>query len=584
LHAYLLGLSCAWLGFYPTLHAQNASTQPISNTELKNTNTVPAVQEWNADDWEIAKPAINLLDITGYFRMRGDFIFDGTLYNGNLPGLAIKSYDASGATNSYGANMRARITPTLNISEHIQLISTIDIFDNLVMGSTPNTLPYNNANRVNILETGQNTPNGGWNAVKDAIQVRRLYARVSTQIGEFRFGRMPNHWGLGIFANNGDCIDCDHGDNVDRIALVSQIHGFYLTPMIDIMSSGPTNQQTPAPYGQARDITQLDDALQFSLQFAKIDTPEDIRTKLASDKVVVNYGLWGIGRYQIKESKRYFTNPSQTIPVVSNDPLALSGGNKTNTLELETRDAFAVIFDAWTMVQYKKFKFEFEGLMLYSKFKMSYNNTSTDPAATSTQTLSNLNTTAFQWGFAIDSRYDIFPELFVRLRTGVASSDSHNGFGIGADAYDRLDQVKTNRTINNFQFNKDYRIDTLFFRDMLGTVTGAWYLKPEVAYTFSNGIGLKFAPMYAHALTAASTPSQQGNPLGVELDAEAFFNSKKIKSLSRLKGFDLSIAYGLFIPTGPALSRVVNVNNTAVIDNSRHSVAHRLIIRAAVAF
>ena len=40
---------------------------------------------------------------------------------------------------------------------------------------------------------------------------------MEDRTGLIAAGRMPNHWGLGILANSGDCIDCDFGDSVDRL-------------------------------------------------------------------------------------------------------------------------------------------------------------------------------------------------------------------------------------------------------------------------------------------------------------------------------------------------------------------------------
>lgn len=48
----------------------------------------------------------------------------------------------------------------------------------------------------------------------------RVYADVDTRIGRFSFGRMPLHWGLGVWLNDGTSLDrefVDHGDTSDRV-------------------------------------------------------------------------------------------------------------------------------------------------------------------------------------------------------------------------------------------------------------------------------------------------------------------------------------------------------------------------------
>ena len=122
--------------------------QPQSGSP--GTDLPPA--EWNAEDWDVQKPQLNLFEIDGYFRVRPDLIFNGSLGN-NVPGLAFSQRieeTAEGTTAAArdntvaGANMRLRVQPTLNITEDIQLVAMFDVFDNLVLGSTPNSAARGN--------------------------------------------------------------------------------------------------------------------------------------------------------------------------------------------------------------------------------------------------------------------------------------------------------------------------------------------------------------------------------------------------------------------------------------------------------
>ncbi len=48
----------------------------------------------------------------------------------------------------------------------------------------------------------------------------RAYGEVDTRFGRFTFGRMPLHWGLGVWLNDGTSLDrdfVDHGDTSDRV-------------------------------------------------------------------------------------------------------------------------------------------------------------------------------------------------------------------------------------------------------------------------------------------------------------------------------------------------------------------------------
>ena len=299
------------------------------------------------------------------------------------------------------------------------------------------------------------------------------------------------------------------------------------------MSTGPSTASLTGGQGQARDLDTTDNATQLSLQLARKDAPEDIKEKLSRGELVINYGLWNMFRAQVKESTLYYQNPTATSygTPLNNVPSNLS--------KLESRNAFAYVVDGWFKLQYKHFTFEYEGLFTYAKFQLQ--NSSTDPTFSYNY--------ARQWGMALDTRYDFTPNVYVRLRAGIASGDNTPGFGVGDDAYSKRGAyAKFDNSIDNFQFNRDYRVDLLLFRELIGTVSGAYYVKPEVTYTFSNGLGGTFAPMFAQALFAANTPAGASaahgttTPLGVELDAEIFYHPKK------MKGFEASLQYGLLIP------------------------------------
>jgi uncharacterized protein (TIGR04551 family) len=364
-----------------------------------------------------------------------------------------------------------------------------------------------------------------------------------------------------MYANSGDCIDCDHGDNVDRISFVGMLGSYYIVPMLDYMSEGPTTQTRAMPYGQARDVDQLDDATQISIQVAKKDAPEDIKEMLERGEVVFNWGLWPMFRFQTAENPRYYIDPS-----VEYDP------DNPTLITQQARNAFAFAVDGWLKLQYKKFTFEMEALFLYAHFDLPLSNS---PASLVEPTIDLQRNLARQWGGTLDARYDILPELYVRLRAGIASGDDSPGFGIGPDAYNKRGVIRgrADNTMDNFQFNRDYRVDLILFRELLGTVSGAWYLKPEVAYTFSNGLGGRFAPMYAHSVYSQSTPGGK-SPIGFELDFEAFYNPLKNK------GFDASIQYGLFLPLDAALQNPAG-NAQGVVTPG---IAHRVIGRLAVSF
>ena len=85
------------------------------------------------------------------------------------------------------------------------------------------------------------------------------------------------------------------------------------------------------------------------------------------------------------------------------------------------------------------------------------------------------------------------------------------------------------RSLRNFRFNPAYRVDLILFRQILGQVTDAWYLKPNVRWDIFPGLAFDGAIVYSQALAANSTPSavtgHPAKPLGLELDTMLTYTS-----------------------------------------------------------
>jgi uncharacterized protein (TIGR04551 family) len=95
------------------------------------------------------------------------------------------------------------------------------------------------------------------------------------------------------------------------------------------------------------------------------------------------------------------------------------------------------------------------------------------------------------------------------------------------------------KTINNFRFDPAYRVDQIMFREVIGGITDAWYLKPHAAYNVNAFTQLHAAAVYGQAVHAASTPGGE-TPLGIELD---------LGLKTRLKNrFGVGVDYALLFP------------------------------------
>jgi uncharacterized protein (TIGR04551 family) len=145
-----------------------------------------------------------------------------------------------------------------------------------------------------------------------------------------------------------------------------------------------------------------------------------------------------------------------------------------------------------------------------------------------------------QWGGALVVDYKAAPnKITLGGEVGAASGDDAPGFGnvpsYGSQAYGSLEGAQWSaagdRTIRNFRFNPAYRVDLVLFRQILGQVTDAIYVKPKFRWDIFPGLGLDLALVYSRALEKGSTPSVGAGGtggsanLGVEFDSTLTYTS-----------------------------------------------------------
>ncbi len=530
--------------------------------------------EW----WGRTRPA---LEIHGYFRTRAELFHNFTLGRVDTPGTSEhylwpqpldNSYtDAGGTANQLllcgddgkqpctnntqaGANLRFRLNPELHISDSLRIYSQIDMLDNLVLGSTPDVYAmkpnaggvgdngsgytsagYNGYAPLSGFASTQGPPTAGVNGYRNSIDVKRVWAEFMTPIGQLRFGRMANQWGLGMLANAGDGIDSDYQSTNDRIMFVTGIKSLdlYFAGMWDFVNTGPNSSSPYDLYGgQPVNTSNLNNVNQWGLAIARRTNPEAAKLTLARGGLVLNGGLFTILRTQYLD-----TLAGQT-------PLTTDSNGTTANRGFEKREAWAVIPDLWVQALYKKFRFEAEAVMIYGEARIN--------------SIDAKNPTKIrQFGFTAQTEYlAVEDKLHLNFGFGWASGDPWvEGLNPGASGL----QPEKNGSgpISTFHFHPDYRVDLIFFRRILTRVEGAYYFRPSVDYDFLRSAnGQKFGGGAAVIWSRASEPIQSpGNKpdLGVELDLQLYFQAKD-GSLNddpkKVGGFYTMLQYGVFFPLG----------------------------------
>jgi uncharacterized protein (TIGR04551 family) len=605
-----------------------AASEPEATTPRSNSGAVaPNPRDVFSDDWwGLARP---VLDLHGYFRTRAELFQNFSL---NRHSSSFQSNDpqylwpipldqsymqlggkggTQGATvalcgpqtplpnqnctdkTESGANVRFRLDPEIDISDNLRIVSEVFALDNLVLGSTPNayanqpagTTPPKTASGVSVntptgyqsagynayaplgfFSTTQGPPTAGVNSYTNSIEVQRVWAEYMTPVGQLRFGRMPSQWGLGMVDNGGDGIDSDYQTTTDRIMFITGIKSMdlYFGGAWDFISNGPsatpgsnsTNAYTiygGQPYNTCNDCN----VNEWAAFVAHRTNPEMQKLTLAQGGLVINGGVYA--KYR-----------SQNLDVAAGTtPETIDYSTAAQDNGLEVRQAWSVTPDLWLQALWNKLRFEAEAAMIWGEIGNipGLNSDVGNPVDIR------------QFGVATQTEYRaIEDKLDLQFGFGWASGDpwaynspqNNANFTAGAlnPAPGLPHEYNTYGPMSTFAFHPDYRVDLIFFRNILSRIEGAYYFRPSVDYDFvrhadGEKLGGGLAAIWSRASQFVQSPGHQSD-LGIELDAQLYYQSKD-GSLNddpqKIGGFYAMLQYGVFFPLG-GLSYLPGDNTT----------------------
>jgi uncharacterized protein (TIGR04551 family) len=540
------------------------------------------------DWWSTARP---VFEIHGYYRVRAELFHNFALGrrdvanalwpqpvdNSFVPALENATPNAVNlcgdtpltkapcqSNTQAGANMRFRLNPELHISDNLRVLSQIDLLDNVILGSTPEgyyNVPgtsggYTVGARGGYTPTGAFTttqwvPTAGVNSTTNSISVKRVWGEYMTPVGLLRFGRMPSHWGLGMLANAGDGHDSDWQSTADRIMLVTGIKKWdlYFAGAWEFANEGATSASFNQQGGQPYDLGQYDDVSQYVFAAVRRRNPEMQRLELAKGQVVVNGGVYFVYRSQFLANDN--SGSGSGTSGNANTP-SIGAGGTTVSSGYFRRNAKAYIPDFWLQFLYRKFRFEAEGAMIYGSLD------SLEPFSAGYVNPTDKNNPGWkirQFGFVTQSEFRALEDkLRIQFGFGWASGDPDLD-SLAPPANGFQPQRTNDRTISEFRFHPDYRVDLILFRNILTRVQGAYYFRPSVDYDFTrdkNGqrLGGGAALIWSRASEFIQT-SGHARDLGVELNFQLYYQSKDgalNDDPDRMGGFFTSLQYGVMFP------------------------------------
>jgi uncharacterized protein (TIGR04551 family) len=476
-----------------------------------------------------------VVQLNGYLRFRTDFFhklhLDQTYFVATgdnrtppfpLPLECPADQNRCNSKNLGGGNLRLRLDPTVNITDEVRVNAQVDVFDNLLMGSTPDSLinarrPGDRTGRAGVgsLSSSQDPPEIGFNSLVTSIRAKRAWGEVDSQFGKLQFGRMPWHFGRGIAYNSGNCPDCDGGTTVDRVLGLTQVYGHQIALSWDFGAQGHhvglIDLGLRDPNGPPLDLSQRDDVLQLMLAITHLDDERRFAERALQGELMFNYGTQIVVRKQGHELYDFAQTVADPVRTGATPP-----SREDLTASLNTNvNALVVLPSLWMKLAWKALTVEAEASGVLGK--IGDGGPLVDPAE------SNKRLTLQQMGWVVATELRLYKNaFFLGFETGGATGDqAENPSTYLNYRWKLVPQPPGDHVLADFKFSPDYHVDEILFRRILGTVTNAVYVKPQMTYWLDlaerRQVGLSAAFIYSMAMESVSTP---GNtyPYGVEMN------------------------------------------------------------------
>ncbi|MCA9514608.1 MAG: hypothetical protein KC635_06690 [Myxococcales bacterium] len=495
------------------------------------------------------------LEHHGSFRIRPELLLGGDLgvgTSGVPEPLAAATGDDSDASTLSWASMRIRYEPILHIGRNLTVHLGIDALDNLVLGSTHEATSDPVA--IDLTNDAAASPSAGRNGWRDALRVRSLYGRwFAFDFFDLRVGRMPDPFGIGVSRNDGECPDCDYGTIVDAMRVGFELSGFRVEGSWEFTAVGATTAQLTdvGDQGQDKDLGQSDDVQGFTITIGRrpVTDAQLEERRVALDEKREWVFDWSVFS-SFTDQQLSSLEPIADTSVSCSPSQVLANGQpvtRYECMQLYRRGAFFWRPGLWfhlerhpTFDESLRLDIELQGLVGNVTHPQRLEEADSQEAkdflgfggAVELEYQSDAWHLGFDGGFATGDDGDYVGVL-----------DGQNIVEPDDDAYAQNDNVRDNRKVTSFFFNRDYRVDLILFRQVLGTITNTVYFKPWIARDLLRMDGgtltARLDVLYAMAAVPEGTPGD-GRSWGVEVDGRL--------GLKLDMGLETTLAAGVLIP------------------------------------
>ncbi len=404
-----------------------------------------------------------------------------------------------------GTDLRLRLEPSLHVGDWSQLNTQLDAWG--MAGG-----------RATLASFADRYGQADWStgSLQSGLAMRRMWLHSKVfGLVDLDVGRMPDHFGMGVVRNSGDDLLGDWQTSIDSVKLGMELLGFRFSIARSNLFTWPSGQGANAATlynsyaGGSSNGAWLMSSGQSGLPFQ--DSADVIRYDLgvAGGKLHGEPGLeWALALLWLSQDQAFsvesLQNPGTTTPAPAKGLANPACGNECilltqRTLRTYTFQAYTTWRGTWRSAP---LVLQAEGDAIYGTIGRS--DITADPDAKTIVSGGAAGRATWQPG-----------ELDLKLDLGAASGESNGGFGVNDTNNFKLGGTPdgADRTaMHGFRFNRAFRIDGLLFRDVIGAVANAGYLRPALAWhPWGRGTGdlaLEAAVLGAVALSPDATPGK----------------------------------------------------------------------------
>ncbi len=452
---------------------------------------------------------VKFFELYGYFNVANTFSYNMKL-SGNNPYMASRNTmnnvsvdETTGERVTSPANehvlnwawLKLHLEPVINIAETMEIHTKLSIFGNTAMGA--DNIEFDRKSN-GLLRDAQLSTNAN-------IVFEGLWGVFDTPIGQLKVGRMPFHWGLGILYSDGNKFNTlSSGNYLDRIQLTIPIMGFKIIPAFDLASTGLLDKY----HDYFIDASQKDDGFNISLMFTmQEDDPAVLENKLLNEKTVVEVGAMVMFSWKGNSTGEWVASDEDGGDV---EPTGDKLVDPDKVYAYTGQSAKLWKLDAWLNLHYKIFSFKTELAFLTGSIGKIRLEDGKDKA---------VNTQMVGW--AADMELRVIPKKFhLSLLTGIASPDDADY--VQGDSWNtpgnsiNNSSTKSDNTVENFRFNKDYNFNSALWNQFLGRFTAGYYASLTGTYFFLDDLKGYVGLTYTMALKKNNSLGGKGLPDALE--------------------------------------------------------------------